>query len=83
MLYKGALYSNLHTYSMILVILVLMLTIVQGTGGDLYVTLLLEGGGGVLCPSFKQKDGAKFAASAGTHSQCAAIEISSFCINYV
>ena len=49
---------------MILVMLLPVLTIVQGTGGDLYVILLL-GGGGEVCPSFEQKDDAKIAASAG------------------
>ena len=45
---------------MILEMLLLVLTIVRGTGGDLYVILLFEGRGGgggeVLCPSFEQKD---------------------------
>ena len=47
--------------------LLLVLTIVRGTGGDLYVNLLFEGrgGGGVLCPSFEQKDDTKNTASAG------------------
>ena len=41
-----------------------MFTIVQGTGGDLYVILLFEGRGGGGCPSFEQKDDTKIAASA-------------------
>ena len=56
---------------MILVMLLLVLTIVRGTGGDLYVILLFEGGGGGLCPSFEQKDDAKIAASAGGYIRIA------------
>ena len=66
---------------MILVMLLLVLTIVRGTGGDLYVILLFEGGGGgggffvhrgeVLCLSFEQKDDAKIAASAGGYIRIA------------
>ena len=44
---------------MILVMLLLVLTIVRGTGGNLYVILLFEGRGGGVCPSFEQKDDAK------------------------
>ena len=51
---------------MILVMLLLVLIIVWGTGGD------LEGrGGGVLCPSFEQKDDTKIAASAGGYIRIA------------
>ena len=61
---------------MILVMLLLVLTIVRGTGGDLYVILLFEGRGGggegeVLCPSFEQKDDAKIAPSAGGYIRIA------------
>ena len=49
-----------------------VLTIVRGTGGDLYVILLFEGRGrGVLCPSFEQKDDTKIAASAGGYIRIA------------
>ena len=59
---------------MILLMLLLVLTIVRGTGGYLYVILLFEGRGGggeVLCPSFEQKDDAKIAASAGGYIRIA------------
>ena len=62
---------------MSLVMLLLVLTIVRGTGGDLYVILLFGGGGGVfvlqgevLCPSFEPKD-ANIAASAGGYIRIA------------
>ena len=53
--------------------LLLVLTIVQGTGGDLYIVLLFEGrvGGGKVFPSFEQKDDAKIAASAGGYIRIA------------
>ena len=60
---------------MILVMLCLVLTIVWGTGGYLYVILLFEGmgggGGEVLCPSFEQKDDTKIASSAGGYIRIA------------
>ena len=63
---------------MILVMLCLVLTIVWGTGGYLYVIHLFEewgggGGGGVevLCPSFEQKDDTKIASSAGGYIRIA------------
>ena len=57
---------------MILVMLLLVLTIVQGTGGDLYVILLFEGRGRfVLLKSFEQKDDTKIAASAGGYIRIA------------
>ena len=60
---------------MILVMLLLVFTIVRGTGGDLYIILLFEGRGGgggeVLCSSFKQKDDTKIAASAGGYIRIA------------
>ena len=60
---------------MILLMLLLVLTIVRGTGGYLYVILLFEGRGGgggeVFCPSFEQKDDTKIAASAGGYIRIA------------
>ena len=58
---------------MILLMLLLVLTIVRGTGSYLYVILLFEwrGGGEVLCPSFEQKDDSKIAASAGGYIRIA------------
>ena len=59
---------------MILVMLLLVLTIVRGTGGDLYIVrhpFLRGKGGGVLCPSFEQKDDTKIAASAGGYIRIA------------
>ena len=56
----------------LVVMLLLVLTIVWGTGGDLYVILLFgRGGGGVPCPSFEQRDDAKIAASAGGYIRIA------------
>ena len=51
---------------MILVMLLQVLKIVQGTGGDLYVILLFEGRGGG--GGFEQKDYTKIAASAGGYT---------------
>ena len=74
MLYRGALYSNLHTYDFGDAApsvdnspghwrRSLRHPFVRGGGG--------AGGGGVLCPSFKQKDDAKIAASAGGYIRIA------------
>ena len=53
---------------MILVMLLLVLTIVRGTGGDLYVILLIEGrggGGGRFVPPSNKRMTQKITASAG------------------
>ena len=63
-------YILIYTH-MILLMLLLVLTIVRGTGNYLYVILLFRRGGGVLCPSFEQKDDAKIAASAGGYIRIA------------
>ena len=73
MLYRGALYSNLHTHDFVDAApsvdnslghwqLSLRHPFVRGKSG---------GGGGVLCPSFEQKDDAKIAASAGAYIRIA------------
>ena len=58
---------------MILLMLLLVLTIVRGTGSYISTSSFCsrEGGGGVLCPSFEQKDDAKIAASAGGYIRIA------------
>ena len=61
--------------------LLLVLTIVQGTGGDLYVILLFEGRGGggrFVPPSNKRMTKKNRCQCRGIHSHCAAMEISSW-----
>ena len=65
---------------MILVMLLLVLTIVRGTGGDLYVILLFrgKGGGGSLSLLWTKGWRKNCCQCRGIHSHCAAMEISSF-----
>ena len=55
-------YTLIFTH--IVLVMLLLLTIVRATSGDLYVILLFQGGRGDLCPSFEHKDDTKRAANA-------------------
>ena len=72
MLYRGALYSNLHTYDF-----GDAAPSVDNSPGHWRRSLRHPfvrgkgGGGGGVCPSFEQKDDAKLAASAGGYIRIA------------